>query len=152
MLLTNELPFAGLGHCKNRCRADFQRPDTTQNLGIEFQDAENRQYINFLLVQPPQFVAQNFGHLYNWLPPKYGVQTPRIEWTTAKTVLHAYPILAWILPHKCFTHNFFSVMTYANVFDFPFDMHIYLSGCKKPGAKAQYIVLASPNCVHVKLI
>ena len=49
-----------------------------------------------------RFVDQNFGHLYTRLSPKYGVQTPRIEWTTAKTVLHAYPILAWILPPQMF--------------------------------------------------
>jgi len=69
----------GVGHTENRFRADFHRPGITPNLGIKFQDAENRRDIKFLMLQPPQTTAQNFGQHNMWLASKYGDQTPKIE-------------------------------------------------------------------------
>ena len=83
----NAKPLWGVGNKKNRFRADFQRPGTTPNLGLHFQDVENCRDIDFFGARYPNLTCLNFGQYYVSLPPKYGGQTPKIEPNIPKTVV-----------------------------------------------------------------
>ena len=83
----NAKPLWGVGNKKNRFRADFHRPGTTPNLGINVQDAENRRGINFFDAQAPKLICSNFGRLNISPEPKYGGQTVKTPLTASKTVV-----------------------------------------------------------------
>ena len=93
----NAKPLWGVGNKKNRFRADFHRPGTTPNLGIKFQDVENRRGINFFDAQAPKLICSNFGRLNIGPAPKYGGQTVKTPLTASKPVGCAKPNLSVIL-------------------------------------------------------